>query len=53
MNKQKQSPCLTCSRVRSAADCENKHCAQWQKWFLGSWKQIHGFYEKYSKEAEK
>lgn len=53
MKKMKDSPCLTCSRVRSAADCENKQCRQWQIWFLGRWQQINGYYEKYTQEVKK
>ena len=53
MKKMKDSPCLTCSRVRSAADCENKQCRQWQIWFLGRWKQINGYYKKYMQEVKK
>ena len=45
-----QNPCTTCSRVKCPADCENKQCQTWRRWFLHRWSQIHGFYEKYGKE---
>ena len=46
----KQSPCLTCTRVKNPGDCENKNCREWSAWFLKNWKQIHNFYEKYKSE---
>ncbi len=50
MNKNVQSPCLTCTRVKNPGDCENKNCRVWSDWFLSRWSQIHGFYEKYGQE---
>lgn len=45
-----ESPCLTCKRVDDPADCENKQCRLWSRWYLSRWRLIHGFYEKYGKE---
>ncbi len=46
----KESPCLTCSRVKDPKNCENKQCRLWQSWYLKQWKHIHAFYEKYKEE---
>lgn len=35
--EEKQSPCLTCSRVRDPDNCENKLCKDWQAWFIDRW----------------
>ncbi len=32
-----KSPCLTCTRVKNPADCENKNCRVWRAWFAESW----------------
>ena len=34
---QKQSPCLSCQRVRDPANCENKLCNEWRSWWIGRW----------------
>lgn len=34
------SPCLTCTRVPNPADCENKMCRLWQKWYICRWEQL-------------
>lgn len=52
MEKKNVSPCLTCTRVPNPADCENKQCRLWGRWFLGRWREIYGFYEKYAKETK-
>jgi len=36
---QELSPCTYCCRVATPANCDNKKCVPWQKWFLKSWEQ--------------
>ncbi len=31
------SPCLSCTRVKNPADCENKNCKLWRQWFTSQW----------------
>lgn len=31
------SPCLNCRRVDKPAECENKNCKLWQRWFVEKW----------------
>ena len=50
MDKMKTSPCLTCTSAADPSNCENKQCSRWNRWFLGRWRLIHGFYRKYGKE---
>ena len=37
------SPCLTCHRVAVPANCENKRCNYWRRWFLRRWSLIHDY----------
>ena len=39
----KKSPCICCFRVPDPANCDNKNCALWRKWFLESWDAIHNY----------
>ena len=48
-----QSPCRSCTRVKAPGDCENKCCRVWSKWFLKSWADIHGYYQRYGKKEER
>ncbi len=34
MNK---SPCMGCVKVANAAECDNKDCALWRKWYIQRW----------------
>ena len=36
MNK----PCITCTRVTDPANCENKDCRLWQRWYVETWNQM-------------
>ena len=36
-----ESPCLTCTRVKDPANCENKNCQAWKAWFLKKWNELH------------
>ena len=38
-----QSPCKRCRRVSDPAECDNKQCGFWRKWFLHRWSQIHAY----------
>ena len=53
MQKNEQSPCLTCTRVKNPGDCENKCCRVWGNWFLRRWRMIHGYYKKYGNMEER
>lgn len=48
-----EKPCLTCTRVKDPANCENKSCQAWLEWFLHRWNMIHGYYQKYTKGGTK
>lgn len=37
MEAYKESPCISCIRVKDPQLCENKHCKPWQQWFIGKW----------------
>lgn len=37
------SPCLVCTRVSDPANCDNKNCKVWQKWFLARWAAIRAY----------
>lgn len=39
-SERKESPCMTCRRVRNPQDCENKMCRQWQSWWVNRWNAI-------------
>lgn len=39
-----ENPCTHCVRVADPAQCDNKQCKVWQRWFLSRWEQIHGYY---------
>ena len=32
-----ENPCLTCTIVKDPANCENKSCQVWRKWFIRRW----------------
>ena len=32
-----RKPCLNCTRVDNPAECENKECMPWRRWFIESW----------------
>ena len=34
------SPCMRCERVADPAQCENKDCQVWRKWFTGQWDEM-------------
>lgn len=48
----KESPCLTCERVRLPQKCSNKQCDDWQKWFTERWKGFNNFYNKYKENKD-
>ena len=35
-----EKPCLTCTRVKDPANCENKSCQTWREWFLKKWGEL-------------
>ena len=39
----KMSPCVTCNRVMSPANCENKNCQVWRQWFISRWDQLRSY----------
>ena len=43
IDQTKFSPCLHCPRGKNGADCEDKRCPIWQKWFLSRWERIHRY----------
>lgn len=45
------SPCLQCTRVLNPADCDNKHCAAWKKWFIQNWESIHRYPRRHMEQA--
>lgn len=47
-----KSPCRSCTRVKEPGNCENKCCRVWNQWFLKSWADIHGYYQRYGKKEE-
>lgn len=47
-----KSPCRSCTRVKDPGNCENKCCRVWNQWFLKSWADIHGYYQRYGKKEE-
>lgn len=32
-----KKPCLTCSRVPSPMNCDDKTCRAWRRWFVERW----------------
>ena len=40
VDTKKQSPCLTCRRVRDPENCGNKLCRDWQAWYIDRWDDI-------------
>ncbi len=36
----KQSPCMRCTRVADPANCENKNCQKWQRWYIDKWEDM-------------
>ena len=50
MTENNESPCIACNKVKDPADCENKNCNIWRKWFISKWKTFNAFSEKWSKE---
>ncbi len=38
--RKRESPCLTCTRVKNPSDCENKNCRVWRAWFTESWERV-------------
>ena len=32
-----ENPCKTCTWVKDPRNCENKHCQEWQQWFIDMW----------------
>lgn len=40
------SPCLHCTRVKDAQNCENKNCKPWRQWFLERWEYTRRLYRK-------
>lgn len=30
-------PCNSCTKVANPCLCDNKHCDQWQQWFIQKW----------------
>ena len=36
----KESPCLTCTRVKFPQYCENEKCGLWRKWFREWWDEM-------------
>ncbi len=36
----KESPCLSCTRVKDPCNCENKLCKDWQAWFINRWENM-------------
>lgn len=38
------NPCNHCVRVPDPAQCDNKQCKVWQRWFLDRWQQVRGYY---------
>ena len=39
MMERRPSPCPECIRVKEPAECDNKNCKLWQRWFLAQWEQ--------------
>ena len=34
------SPCLSCTRTKRPANCNNKNCPDWQQWFTAQWEAL-------------
>lgn len=48
----KESPCLTCRRVRNPDGCENKQCKDWQAWFIDRWEAMRKMIRQQMERAE-
>lgn len=48
MANERQSPCLTCTKVKDPPNCENKLCKDWKAWFLRRWAEIYGYSRRYN-----
>ncbi len=46
-------PCLNCTKCQDPKNCENKHCSEWKRWFLGKWGQFNRFWKRYGESGGK
>ena len=51
-NKQQQSPCKTCTKVKDPYSCGNRNCPDWKKWYFARQKQINRYAKKHLPDYE-